>query len=313
MKTNNFIYMILAAFILSSCMTKKQQENTINISGAYALYPLVIKWSEEYKKEHEEIRFNISTGGAGKGMTDALNGKVDLGLYSSEILQEDKDKGVWWVGLCTNAVLPTIYINNPYLKELKERGLTKEEFKGIFIDGSITDWGNILNLEESKAIQVYTRSDASGAASTWAKYLGGKQKDLKGIGIQGDSALVETVSKDPAGIAFNNTSYIYNKNTGLIRNAVEVIPIDLNGNGFIDPDENFYDTLETMLKAIAEGKYPSPPSRELYYVAKGKPVKQANIDFIKWSLTDGQIFVKETGYVPIEQDKINQYLLKLEQ
>jgi len=308
-----FLYMIIAFFVLSSCMIKKQKENTINVSGAYALYPLVIKWSEEYNKEREKIRFNIVAGGAGKGMTDALKGTVDLGLYSSEIAREDLDKGVWWVGVCTNAVIPTVYINNPYLKKLKERGLTKEEFKGIFIDGSITDWGEILNLPESKTIQVYIRSDASGAASTWAKYLGGEQKDLKGIGIRGDSALVEAVSKDPAGIAFNNTSYIYDKNTGKKRHAVEVIPIDLNGNGMIDPDEDFYDTFDAILEAIAEGKYPSPPSRELYFVAKGKPEKQATLDFIKWSLTDGQKFVQEAGYVPIEQDKINRYLNKLEQ
>ncbi|MBN2773975.1 MAG: substrate-binding domain-containing protein [Prolixibacteraceae bacterium] len=309
MKKINLIYVIIAVLIISSCISKKQ--NTINISGAYALYPLVVKWFEEYKKEHEKIRFSISAGGAGKGMVDALEGKVDLGLFSSEIEQEDIDKGIWWVGLCTNAVLPTIYKNNPYLKELKGRGLTKEEFTGIFIDGSITDWGKILNLNESKTIQVYTRSDASGAASTWAKYLGGKQKDLKGIGIQGDSALIEAVSKDPAGIAFNNTTYIYNKNTGEKRPAVEVIPIDINGNGIIDLEEDFYDTFDAVLKAIADGKYPSPPARELYFVAKGKPQKQAIIDFIRWSLTDGQKFIKESGYVPIEQDKIIQYLNKL--
>ncbi len=312
MKKINFIYVIVAALLMPSCISKKQKENTINISGAFALYPIVIKWSEEYKKEHEEILFNISTGGAGKGMADALDGTVDLGLFSKEIVQEDKDKGVWWVGLCANAVLPTLYKNNPYLGKLKRRGLTKKEFTGIFIDGSITDWGKILNLNESKKIQVYTRCDASGAASTWAKYLGGKQEDLKGICIYGDSALIEAVSKDPAGIAFNNTSYIYNPNTGQKRNVIEVIPIDINGNGIIDPEEDFYDTLDAILEAIAEGKYPSPPARELSFVAKGKPEKQATLDFIKWSLTDGQKFVKEAGYVPIEQDKINYYLNKLE-
>ncbi len=312
MKKRHFIYALVAAFLMSSCVTKKQKENTINISGAYALYPMAIKWSEEYKKEHEEILFNISTGGAGKGMADALAGKVDLGLFSRDIIQEELDKGVWWVGLCADAVLPTVYRNNPYLEKLKERGLTKEEFIGIFIDGSITDWGEILNLDESQKIQVYTRSDASGAASTWAKYLNGEQEDLKGIGISGDSALVEAVSKDPAGIAFNNTAYIYNKNSGKKHPAIEVIPIDINGNGTIDPEEDFYDSFEAILKAIKEGKYPSPPARELYFVAKGKPEKQATLDFIRWALTDGQKFVNETGYVAIEQDKINSYLKKLE-
>lgn len=311
MKRIYFICVLVATLLLASCVSKKQKENTLNFSGAFALYPLTIKWAEEYKKEHEEVRFNISAGGAGKGMADALAGTVDLGMFSREILQEEKDKGVWWVGLCIDAVLPTISADNPYLETLKNRGLTKEELTGIFIDGSITDWGDLLNVNESKEIQVYTRSDACGAAGTWAKYLGGKQEDLNGIGIHGDPALAEAVGKDPVGIAFNNTIFIYDIKTGKKRPGIEVIPIDINGNDIIDPVENFYGTFDAILKAIAEGDYPSPPARELYFVAKGKPEKQATLDFIKWTLTDGQKMVSEAGYVPITQDKINHYLNKL--
>ncbi len=244
-------------------------------------------------------------------MADALAGTVDLGMFSREIAQEEKDRGVWWIGLCIDAVLPTISVDNPYLETIKNRGLTKEEFTGIFIDGSITDWGDVLNIDDSREIQVYTRSDACGAAGTWAKYIGGKQEDIKGVGIHGDPALAEAVSKDHTGIAFNNTAYIYDINTGKKRPGIEVIPTDINGNDTIDPEEDFYDTFYAILKAIAEGDYPSPPARELYFVAKGKPEKQAILDFIKWTLTDGQKFVKEAGYVPITQDKINHYLNKL--
>lgn len=311
MKKFKFIYVLVATLLLSSCVSKDQKENTLNLSGAFALYPMVIKWSEEYKKENEEVRFNISAGGAGKGMADALAGTVDLGMFSREISQEEKDKGVWWIGLCKDAVLPTISADNPYLKTLRVRGLTKKEFTGIFIDGSITYWGDVLNVNEKKEIQIYTRSDACGAAGTWAKYLGGKQEDLKGIGIHGDPTLAEAVGKDPSGIAFNNTIYIYDIKTGKKRPGIEVIPIDINGNGTIDPEENFYDTFDEILKAIAEGDYPSPPARELYFVAKAKPEKQATLDFIKWTLTGGQKFIKEAGYVSITQEKINHYLDKL--
>ncbi len=66
MKRINIIYVLIAILLISSCVSKKQKERTLNFSGAFALYPLVIKWSEEYKKEHEKVRFNISAGGAGK-------------------------------------------------------------------------------------------------------------------------------------------------------------------------------------------------------------------------------------------------------
>jgi phosphate transport system substrate-binding protein len=305
-------YAIITIILLSSCTSKSRKENTINISGAFALYPLVIKWSEEYQKEHPEVRFNISGGGAGKGMADALAGAVDLGMFSREITQEEKNKGVWWVGLSIDAVVPTISNKNAYLDLLKTRGLTQEEFQFIFIDKTITSWNKLIKEQQETPITVYTRADACGAAGTWAQYLNGKQENLRGVGIYGDPGLAEAVSKDPTGIGFNNTIFAYNAKTGKKRDGIEIIPIDMNSNGKIDPEENFYDSFYDLQQAIAQGIYPSPPSRELYFVAKGKPQKQATLDFIHWTLTTGQSYIKDAGYISDKPSKIKQYLTKLQ-
>ena len=308
---NKIIYLLIFSIAFSSCASRKRKDRTISLSGAFALYPLAIKWSEEYQKTHPEIRFDISGGGAGKGMADALAGTVDLGMFSREISDEEKSKGCWWVGLAIDAVLPTISAKNPYLEVLKQRGLIRKEFAGIFTEGTINDWGSLLKSADNKEIVVYTRADACGAAETWAKYMGGKQENLQGIGIFGDPGLAEAVAKDAGGIGFNNTNFVYDIKTGLKRPGIEVLPIDINGNGTIEPEEDFYDKLDLVLKSIADGVYPSPPARELYFVSKGKPVKQQVLDFIKWTLTDGQKFVAEAGYVPIEQSKLDFYLEQL--
>ncbi|PLW92227.1 MAG: phosphate ABC transporter substrate-binding protein [Marinilabiliales bacterium] len=304
---------LVICILLSACVSKEKKDRTINISGAFALYPMVVKWSEEYAKENPEVRFNISAGGAGKGMTDALSGTVDLGMFSREISQAELNQGVWFIGLCKDAVLPTISAENPLLDTLKKRGLSPEELKAIFIDGTITDWNQIIKGAESSPITIFTRSDACGAAGTWAQYLGGKQEDLLGNGINGDPTLADAVGKDPLGIGYNNTAYVYDIKTGEKYEGLEVIPIDLNSNGAIDEEEYFYDNFVEVLIAIHDGVYPSPPARELYFVAKGKPEKEGVIDFLKWVLTDGQNFVEEAGYVPITQDKLNASLKKLEE
>lgn len=311
MNIKNIILITLVTILSLACVSKKQKDNTINISGAFALYPITIQWAEEFKKGHEEIRFNISAGGAGKGMADAMAGTVDIGMFSREISAEEKNKGVWWVGLCIDAVLPTVSAENPYIDEIKQGGMTRDEFRKIFIDGTITTWAQILNKAEGHRIENYTRSDACGAASTWAKYLGGKQEDIIGVGIHGDPALAEAVSKDPYGIAFNNTAFVYDIKTGALRQGLEVIPIDLNNNGIIDPEEDFYYSFDALLDAVTSGIYPSPPARELYFVAKEKPQKKATINFIEWILTDGQKLVKQSGYVPISPEEISKSLNKI--
>ncbi|MGC9330403.1 MAG: PstS family phosphate ABC transporter substrate-binding protein [Bacteroidales bacterium] len=312
MKTKLLVTSLILLLLTASCGNKSSKEDTINISGAFALYPLVVNWSEVYKAGHPEVSFNISAGGAGKGMSDALAQTIDLGMFSREISEEEFSRGVYHIGLCKDAVLPTISEENPYLKVLKERGLTRDEFKAIFIDGTITNWSDLEGITSDHPIEIYTRSDACGAAGTWAKYLGGTQEDLKGTGIHGDPALAAAVAKDEYGIGFNNTIYIYDIKSNKKQAGMEVIPIDLNNNGQIDPDENFYGDFTMILSAIAKEKYPSPPARELYFVSKGKPEKKACIEFIKWCLTDGQEYVKESGYVPISEEKIASYLKKLE-
>lgn len=161
------------------------------------------------------------------------------------------------------------------------------------------------------SVRVYTRSDACGAAETWAKYLGNsKQEDLKGIAVFGDPGLAEAVARDRSGIGFNNIGFAYDVKTGGQLAGLCVIPIDLNENGKIDADENFYNNKSALVKAIAEGRYPSPPARDLHLVTKSE-FKGLSREFVRWILSDGQKFVDEMGYVSLPDDKVKQELSKL--
>lgn len=161
------------------------------------------------------------------------------------------------------------------------------------------------------AISVYTRSDSCGAADTWALYLDGhKQDNLKGTGINGDPGIGEAVIQDKLGIGYTNLSYAYDMETGLQLSGLRVVPIDVDGNGRIDDAENFYATKQEMAAAIAEGLYPSPPARDLYFVAKDEFTGVAK-EFVRWVLTDGQQYVDQAGYVAIPQAKLDAALDKL--
>lgn len=291
---------------------KTSLRGNIAISGAFALYPMTVKWAEEFNKSYPEVRIDISAGGAGKGMADALSGTVDLGMFSREIMSAEKERGVWWVAVCIDAVLPTISAANPCLNQLKSRGLTRAEFIRIFIDRKINNWSQLLGPQCDKDIHVFTRSDACGAAGTWARYLGGVQEDLQGIGVFGDPGLADVVKKDALGIGYNNTIYIYDINSGQKYEGLEVLPIDINENGRIDDDENIYNTMDDIMQAISTGKYPSPPARQLYFVAKGKPENPAVTALLRWILNAGQKFVKTGGYVPMDQKLIRDELSKLD-
>ncbi len=283
---------------------------TITASGAFALYPLVVKWGEEYSKLHPNVKFDISAGGAGKGMTDALGGQVDIGMVSRSIKPEEEQKGAYWVSVVKDAVFPAINAKNPVLQDLLRKGVTRDQFVDVFITGKIKKWGELVGRPEiTDAIHVYTRSDSAGAADAWAKFLGKTQEDLKGIGVYGDPGIMDAVVKDPLGIGYNNLGYAYDPSSGQQIAGSIVLPIDVNNNGQADADEIF-DTKAKAVQGVATGKYPSPPARALNMVTKNKPTGLVH-DFILWTLTDGQKFVDSAGYVALPQDTLNQSLQKI--
>lgn len=286
-------------------------EGTITVSGAWALYPLMVRWGEEFQKLHPDVRFDISAGGAGKGMADALANAVDIGMVSREIYPEEVSKGAFWVSVTKDAVFPTVSEGNPVREELNSRGVSQEMLMGIFITGETTTWGQVVGRPEvTDPIHVFTRSDACGAADTWADYLGKAQEDLLGIAVYGDPGLLDAVIKDPLGIGFNNLNYAFDAETELPVAGAWVVPIDVDGSGRAEPEE-VYDTKEQAVNSVATGRYPSPPARDLNLVTQGKPEGLVKA-FFAWVLTEGQDFVAEAGYISLPQDKLTAELDKLD-
>jgi len=284
----------------------------ITISGAFALYPITVKWAEEFQKLHPHVTINISAGGAGKGMADALSHMVDLGMFSKAVSPEEKAKGAWWIAVSKDAVLPTINASNPVLQILKTKGMTRQIFYNIFIAGTVKTWGQAANTSNSMELQAFTRSDACGAADMWAKFLfNKKQEDLQGLGLNGDPGVADAVRRNIGSIGYNNLNFVYDMQTRRKYQGLEVIPIDLDGNGKISPDEYFYNTLDDVMNAINDGRYPSPPARELYMVSGGKPASRLVMTFLRWILTDGQKYVNEAGYVKIPEEHLQSELQKL--
>jgi phosphate transport system substrate-binding protein len=320
MKNRLLAFAVMLAIILGFACNNNSKKNskdelkgTITISGAFALYPLAVKWKEEFEKLHPAVRIDVSAGGAGKGMADVLAGMVNIGMVSREVSKEEINKSAWYIAVAKDAVVPIINADNPVAQELLNQGLSKEAFKDIFITGKSKTWGDVVKKKKSKeSIKVFTRSDACGAADIWAKYLGKKQEDLLGVGVYGDPGVTQAVQNEKLGIGYNNIAYAYDSKSKFEATGIKIVPIDLNNNGVIDDGEFFYQHKDSLINAIATGRYPSPPARDLYFVCKGKPTNDVAVEFLKWVLTDGQKYVYEAGYIKLKDAKIKESLQKLD-
>jgi phosphate transport system substrate-binding protein len=296
---------------VESSAAEEPLSGTISISGAFALYPMMTVWAEEFTKLHPDVQFDVQGGGAGKGMTDTITGAVDIGMISRSIKPEEEAQGIFWVSVTKDAVFPVINDKNPVAADIIAKGISKETFNKIFVTGEIKTWGEVVGKPEvTDEIHVYTRSDACGAGEMWAKFSGGTvQDDIQGIGVNGEPSLVDTVLKDPLGIGYSNLNSVFDlANGGVIPGAL-VAPVDVNANGQADADEIFKTTTEAV-SAVASDKYPSPPARFENLATKGKP-SGLTLSFINWILTEGQQYLTQAGYVPLTSEKQTESLNKL--
>lgn len=308
-----FSFLIFLIFIsLNSCSKKAEHQSsesgfsgTIKVSGAWALYPMMVKWGEEFQKIHPNVRVDISAGGAGKWVSDALAGLVDIGMVSRDVKPEEIDRGAFFIPVVKDAVFPAVNSANPALAfGLATKGMKRQQFIDLWIHGKTLTWGEIVGANLQDRVAVYTRSDACGAAETWAKYLGKMQEDLQGVGVYGDPGLAEAVRQDKLGIGFNNLNYAYDSKTGLPVAGLHIISIDVNENGMVDPEEDL-STKAKAIEAIVTSHYPSPPARDLYLLTKNS-FQGLTKTFILWILLEGQNFVDEVGYIQLAPAQIEE-------
>lgn len=300
-RIKNLAIYILAVAVLASAFTapcfaapKPQQ---ISLSGAWAIYPLAVKWAEEFKKTHPNVRIDISAGGAGKGMADALSGAVDIGMVSREIEKAERKRGAYPIFIAKDAVFLTINSSCPAARSVLSHGVTRQALIDTYVTGKITTWKQLAG-GPTAPVHVYTRSDACGAAGALASFLGAyRQDNLKGIGVYGDPGVLEAVRRDRLGIGYNNLGFVFTGNKPTA--GVVIVPIDANRNGKADPNELITSRAKAA-KAIASGNYPA--ARREFFVTKGRP-RGIEKDFIAFVLSDAgvRILNEVGGYVPLSK------------
>lgn len=290
---------------------------TVRISGGVGPLPMVEVWADLYEEE-TDTTFDISGGGTGVGVSDLFNEQVDIAMMGREPFDEETERGLVAVPMLIDTVVGTVNKNNPVIEQIQSQGLTRAQMEAIFIK-EITNWGELFeDTDVDEEIVVYGRSDASAAYKKWGEFLAGEgeaytQNDLEGLSdanFNGDQPVAQAIGEEENAISLNNINYVYALESGELEGDIRPIPLDGNGDGLSD-QEYFYETRDEFLSAVERGDYPSPPAREMWLAANTEFTSDAAA-FVEWVLTDGQQYVSDNGYVPLEQTRLEDGLETLE-
>ncbi|MEO1671521.1 MAG: phosphate ABC transporter substrate-binding protein PstS [Cyanobacteria bacterium J06631_2] len=310
---------------------------SVSLAGAGASFPapLYQRWFSEYNKDNPNIQVSYQSVGSGAGVEQFTQGTVDFG--ASDVAMKDEEiaaveRGVALLPMTAGSIV--LAYNLPGVPELK---LSRQAYIDILL-GKITKWNDPAiaavnpdaKLPDSD-ISVVFRSDGSGTTGVftkhleaispeWAKKVGsGKTVEWPtGIGAKGNEGITAQILQTEGSLGYIEYGYAKQQPdvfTATLENkagkyvapsgdaaaeALSAAVLPENLRAFVtDPEgENSYPVV-TYTWLLAYENYDDPQKL------------QAFKDVVNWSLTDGQAFAEELGYIPLPSNVVEQVQTKL--
>ena len=306
----------------------------INGAGATFPYPIYSKWFDEYAKVDPSVRFNYQSIGSGGGQKQILAQTVDFGASDGPMSDENLSKApgkILHIPTVAGAVVITYNLDgNPALR------LDGDTIANIFL-GKIKNWNDPKIAASNpgaklpdKEIVVVHRSDGSGTTFIFTDYLSkisGEWKEKAGnntsvnwptgIGGKGNEGVAGQVKQTPGALGYVELIYA-------TQNKMPYAEVKNAAGEFMKP------TLESITAALATANIPddfrfsmtNAPGKDAYPIAgatwllvyqqqkdaaKGKKL----VEFLKWSLTDGEKMAKDLQYAPLPESVQQRVLTRI--
>jgi phosphate transport system substrate-binding protein len=279
-----------------------QLSGEVNIAGSSTVYPVATAVSEEFQKEHPNVRVSISSTGSGGGFANFFcPGKTDLNNASRPIgddeMKQCQKNGIQPIEFQVAIDAVTVVTN----KDNPVDCMTTEELKQVWQADGADRWSDINPNWPDEEFELYGAASTSGTFDYFTEAIlhkGGKASHRSDYSAtEHDNTIVQGVSGSKHAMGYFGYAY-YKQN----KDKVKALGID-NGNGCVKPS----------LENAKSGKY-KPLSRPLFtYAAESSLAKDHVRAFTKSFIErSGTELVSQIGYVPVTEDIVQENLDKLE-
>ena len=248
--------------------------------------PLVEKWITEYAKTQPGVEFQIA-----KGNQD----NVDLNVvYNTKDSTEENNNHIIYFG--EFAVLPIAASGSEAAEVLVGKHLNSKKLKQLyFLSDELAE--DVKKIKQFEKLVIYSGSNASSVASSFAHNFGEESSNFRGRRISGDDLFLNTaLTKDPLGVSFNALPNIFDLSSRHIKDELTIIGLDVKKN----LEESFSDkgSLDDIINALEQGKVQEVPTQKI-----GVRYKNADEEverFLSWVVTNGTKYNHEYGLLNLK-------------
>lgn len=290
------LLIIAGGFLIAACGQRAGVSGRVAVDGSSTVYPITEAIAEEFLKEYPRVRVTVGTSGSGGGFQKFAAGETDISDASRPIKESEIEKaqatGIQFIELPVAFDGLSVVVNpeNDWVDYM-----TADELRTIWepeAQGTITRWNQVRSGWPDRRLNLYGPGVASGTFDYFTEAIVGREGASRGdyTASEDDNVLVQGVAGDVNALGFFGFAYYYEN-----RDRLQVVPIDdrnpENGEGPITP------TFQT----ISTGTY-QPLSRPLFiYVSADAAEREVVQEFIRFYLTRVDEFIKDVGYVPLNE------------
>ncbi|MCK3682983.1 hypothetical protein [Maribellus sp. YY47] len=269
---------------------------------------LVDSWISEYLKSNAGMKYEISSIGMAE-INSEIVGERSVGFVMQRPGISMSDGSMWMMTLGREVIVAVCNEENPFTKELFEKGVSAEELATV-LNRKHKNWGTLAGNENRESVDVYILDEPEVKFSV-AKFLETDPSIIAGQKAVNKEEFLASVSKDKYAVGFCCLSTILNSETQTFAEKIKLLPIDRNGNGRLDYSENFYASAEQFERSVWIGKYPRALVHSIYAVAPAFLENSELSDFLSWLTTSGQTTVEESGFTDLVYGEKQSNLEKL--
>ena len=252
--------------------------------------PLVEKWIEEYAKTEPGVEFQIVKG---SGNQD----NIDLNVTFSDNQDSNEKLFSHIVYFGETAVLPITARSSEAARLLEGKHLNSKKLKQLFFLNDDFD-EDVKKIKAFENIIIYSGSNASSVASSFAHHFGEESSSFRGKRISGDDLFLNTaISKDPLGVTFNTLSNIFDLKSRHLKSNLSLVGLDLKKE--LANSLNDEGSLDDVLNALENGS-PAEVTIEKVGITFNDADDAVN-HFLQWVLENGTKYNHEYGLLNLDR------------
>jgi phosphate transport system substrate-binding protein len=222
----------------------------ISESGSTSVYPLAVKLAQRYLGVNHGVGFRILQGGSDIGIDDVAHGRVTIGNASRDPIPGTDPHGLVFNKIARDGICVITNPSNPI------SDLSQAQIQAIF-SGQVSNWARVPGARVRGAIDLVTRTAASGTADAFQNIFMGNSLRVSGSAVpkQSNGLVQQAIRSD--------------------RNAIGFVSFDFTAGTHAVP----FQGVTCTLRNAKSGQYGGV--RNFWMITRGRPSGAAR-SFLNW-------------------------------